>query len=256
MNIKKIIFIIFLFLIINNVSAQELDKIKIDSFKTNIAVSEEGKYYISEEYDYSIKFGEEPSERYFYKLLKNNYDYSYGNKMYKHLPDYDITDIQTELGSGMNQTENGLLLYFGKSEKLLNEKGNIQLDYVATFDEKEKDVYSYVISDNQYETDKIYFLIMFPFELNNKVIEFSLNNKDFTSKIYQLEYNIKDLIFIEGTYVHKLKENETLSFRVASQNSRESIEKSINWVLIIIIFIVIFPIFILITKRKLTKRNI
>ena len=79
---KNIFLILLLFLSpILVFASEEIDKTTITEYKTKIDFLSNEKYLINNEYKFFTKFSSVPKEHYFYKLLRDNYTYSYKNNL-------------------------------------------------------------------------------------------------------------------------------------------------------------------------------
>lgn len=238
-----------------NVFSLEQDKTVIKNQNTKIVILSDKIYSIETDLDVFTYFGTKPSEHYFYNLLKNKYSYKYNNKQKNYIVEHEIIDSNSTNEMGSIIGDDGLMLTFGSTKKLLNENESINIKYESTFDITQNNTYSYSIVDNDYDTNKTTFEIIFPFELMESNIFFSKDGKKFDSTIDGLKYEIIENTVIKGSYNNKLNKDQILSFLVFEKNNVQNNSNN-NYILYLIIGIIISLIIIVILKRKKAKIEI
>lgn len=253
---KKVLFyILLMFFTTTNVFSLEKDNTVILKQKTKIVILSDNMYAIENNLDVFTLFGKTPSEHYFYNLLKNNYSFKFNNQERNYKVEHEIIDTNSSTDIGSIIGDDGLMLTFGNTKKLLNEKEIINIKYESTFNKNQNNIYSYSIVDNNYDTNKVTFEIIFPFELSNDNIYFSTNGKNFDSNIEGLKYDIVENTVIKGSYSKNINKDQILSFLVVEEEN--IINKNNNYLILYgIISILIIVIIIFIVKKRKAKFDI
>ena len=252
MFLKRIIIICLCFLPLK-VFSQNVhdDKTTITNLRTNISLMNDTEFFVIEKYIIFTKYGLNPKTRYFYRELNQNYKYEYNKKEITSRLEYDIINYNSEFDFDIFRTEDLYTVSFGKADRLLSETAETQFEYSVVFEEIQKGTYTYFISDNKYDVENIEFSIMFPFELNNKEILFSINGKKFNSEMENLKYEIVDKTFIKGTYSKKIINGDKLLFMVRDKKTNENQINKI-YIIILVMFLILSIVYIkkLTTKKK------
>ena len=239
---KKIIFIILIILSLKVNAKQIEDKVTIKHMDVKIAFLDKNKYLAQNSYDVLTIFGVTPNERYFYKLLR------------KDEADYDTLQVTANTNYGHNIVEEGLLVFIGEETKLLNENQEINISFVTALENEKSNFYN--ITDEKYDIEKVDFEIIYSEPLTDKVVLFSLDNKEYKEKIEGLDFSIEKDILLKGTYTKKIDTENNLSFKVVDKNDISKTSFLKNLIVIISILIVIFVVLILLIKKyKLTKEQ-
>lgn len=247
---KMFITVILIILSFYNVKAEEKDKTIIEEYSSSIVLVSDNKYQISSHFDIYTKFGDNPKENYFYKLLRDKYSFNYKNEEYK--LEYNILNIESDKGHGSLGNQEGTMYHFGELDKLLYEKEKIKMDYEVSLDKKQTNIYSFVINDNIYDTYKTKFFIRFPFKLNLEDIYFSIDGKNYKKEIQGLKYNLVDVGHIVGEYGEKLTENQKLTFMIMHELKTAKDSNLLqNLFIMASIVIVMVLLIIFIKKRKI-----
>lgn len=247
---KKVLIVLILFLSIDIVGAENKDIITIDQFNTEIDILGGNRYWVQENYKIIMKFGENPSESYFYKLLNNNYTHEYkGKKNIFHL-NYEIQNIESEKDFGILSTDNGDRINFGESNKLINEKEEYTLTYIVELN-KGSNYDSFIINRNSYETKSTSFSISFPFKVDESNLLFSIDGKKYSSKLEGLKYETADKFSFKGIYNKTLKPNQEFSFIYVNNEENYINNEGIKYVIIAIIIIIISSLGVTFFSRKI-----
>lgn len=247
--IKKILLLMLCIFSINVCAKEIEDKVIIKKQHVSMSFLDENKYFVSNQYDVYSILGITPNERYFYKLLKDDYIINNNNIKLKH--EYDNISIESKKEYGMNKIAEGLLINIGEGGKLIDEQQNITINWEVKTPNNEDNIY--YITNEQYEINELSFEILYPGTFVNKKVLFSKNNFDFNQTMNGLSYSIEKNILLKGKYSNKLDENDFLVFKIVDNNN---ILDNNYYTLIIIISIVlcIFVIGIYIFKKgKLRK---
>ncbi len=174
--------------------------------------------------------------------------------MRKDEADYDTLQVTANTNYGHNIVEEGLLVFIGEETKLLNENQEINISFVTALENEKSNFYN--ITDEKYDIEKVDFEIIYSEPLTDKVVLFSLDNKEYKEKTEGLDFSIEKDILLKGTYTKKIDTENNLSFKVVDKN--DVLEKGSfkNLIVIISVLVVIFVVLILLIKKyKLTKEQ-
>ena len=252
--IKKIIvFILLLMFFTNKAVAQEDDVLTIESFKTDITITQENKYMVKNEYDTLLIFGDNPKTNFFYKILYDNYSYKVKNNTINSKVEFEGLNPESDVEFGAFLGEKGTTLYFGDSYKRFNPKEKIKIEYYAILEEKQKGVYSYTICEEDYDVKKLEFSVHMMLGYEDKDLKFSLDGKNYSKELPNLKYEIKDNVSLVGSYTSTLKKGENLSFVLIDNEARSNTNSTITLIILGILTIILT--LSLIIRIKLTKKK-
>lgn len=240
---KKIIFLILIIFNFKVSAAQIEDKTVIDLLDVKISFLDKNKYMIVYNYDISTILGITPNERYFYKLLKN--------KNNKDLIEYDNIFINSKANYGINNVDDGKLVFIGDGTSFMDENQNITISWESNIKNNENNIF--YITDEKYDIKKISFEVLYPESFNNKKVLFSINNKEYSENLEGLDFHIEKGLIIRGTYDKTINENDSFSFKIIE---KQQIPRSDFIIYIVLLSVVIFILVTIFLKKVLTKKSI
>lgn len=238
---KKIIFLLLIIFNFKVSAAQIEDKTVIDLLDVKISFLDKNKYMVVYNYDISTILGITPNERYFYKLLKN--------KNNKDLIEYDNIFINSKANYGINNVDDGKLVFIGDGTSFMDENQNITISWESNIKNNENNVF--YITDEKYDIKKISFEVLYPESFNNKKVLFSINNKEYKENLEGLDFYIEKGLIIRGTYDKTISENNSFSFKIID---KKQIVRS-DFIIYIVLLVVIIILVTILLKKILIKKS-